>query len=102
MAQFSRPQLALALVAAISALLFLWNPRDSASTQPKAPAGAAKWEYKIVVYQNVFINPENPSAGYDPDKTAKAMEKKLNDLAADGWELDRDHGVYLILRRSKR
>ncbi len=72
--------------------------RDSASAHQSTVNGPAGWEYKILVYKNELF----PNSQVDFDKTAATNEKELNDWAAKGWELDRDHGVYLILRRPKR
>src|SRR5262245_44974804 len=47
-----------------------------------------RWEYKVT-----------PRGALD----ATAMEKKLNDLAPDGWELDAiDEGNYILRRPSPR
>jgi hypothetical protein len=95
--------LPIALLVAV-VLLHSWPTAERASAQ--APAAATKWEYTVIV------------AAAKPEETAKA----LNQLAAEGWELDwiisrvsgaQPHAVtdplwsvrteiQLILKRSKR
>ena len=94
----SRLILAFILAAVFFAVSHLCSMRDSASAQQKPVGNAAKWEYKIIVYTAVYGLNNN----VDAEKTAAANEKNLNTLAADGWDLDRDHAGYLILKRPKR
>ena len=98
MARSTRFTLVFVLAAALFAVAYLWRLRDSASAHQSTVNGPAGWEYKILVYKNELF----PNSQVDFDKTAATNEKELNDWAAKGWELDRDHGVYLILRRPKR
>jgi hypothetical protein len=59
--------------AAVAALasLYLWGMREPATAQPRAPEPAARWEYKVLV----------------PSEDARELEKTLNKLAEEGWEL---------------
>ena len=104
MIRITRFQLAVATLLLCVGFMWLW--REAANAQQRAPEAVAKWEYKIMLYSD------------DKGQSdAAATEKKLNELAEDGWELTwsvPNVGYYdkaqnrswmlnhLILRRPKR
>jgi hypothetical protein len=97
--RFSSLQLAAAAI--VLCLLSLWLVRDTASAQQKAPAGAAKWEYKVVA----FVSAGDLSDARNTAKTEEVESSKLNKLGEEGWEMTQIvQGGYpfLILKRSKR
>jgi hypothetical protein len=71
-------RLLLPTVALLLLLAIYWSARDPVSAQDKPREGAAKWEYKVI------------PLGGDP----KELEKTLNELGDDGWEVSGATGKY--------
>jgi hypothetical protein len=73
-------------------LLVAWFSRDPASAQNKAGPAFQKWDYKIVLPDNV----EDP----------RANQAQLDKLGTEGWELCVAHSStrpnYYIFKRPKR
>jgi hypothetical protein len=71
----------LLLPAALLMLLLAtyWSSRDQVSAQEKPREAALKWEYKVLA----------PTGG------TKDLEKTLNELGADGWEVTGSPGKYM-------
>ncbi len=93
--------LAVALVVAVASIALSQDPNIPAefrAPELAVPAGAApaavrqpqRWEYKV-----------SDRGGFNPD----AWDKRLNDMAKDGWELDQidqGEGHYIFRRPALR
>jgi hypothetical protein len=96
--------LAVALVVSVASIALSQNPNPRPAEAPPAavpgdapaegavlglvPVKTQKWEYKV-----------SDRGGFEPG----AWEKKLNDLAEEGWELDAiDEGHYILRRQMRR
>jgi hypothetical protein len=73
-------------------LLVAWASRDSIAAQEKAAIAVQKWEYKIVLPDNI----EDP----------RANQGHFDKLGSDGWELCVAHSStrphYCVFKRPKR
>jgi len=92
--------LAVVLVVSVASIALSQNPNPVAQVPPAAVLGDApaegavlgvvpvktqRWEYKV-----------SDRGGFEPG----AWEKKLNDLAKDGWQLEAiDEGHYILRRQ---
>jgi hypothetical protein len=81
------------LAAALVLILFAaWASRDSIGAQEKATVAVQKWEYRIILPDNV----EDP----------RANQNRFDKLGSDGWELCVMHSStlphYCVFKRPKR
>ncbi len=67
-----------------------------------------KWQYKIVPLKSIFENSSDHNIDVSieegktkSEKTRSGMEKKLNELGNEGWELTCAFGEFVLLKKEE-